>query len=105
MTEEQAMVEEFHRKFEIAVQAVPAEVSEETKRLRVRLIQEEFDEPKESMAAGDLPAKLGDRQIGPLPRSIYREEPQTHRWQRIQVRIREADLLARQLRRSIRRDR
>lgn len=56
MTDEQAMVEEFHRKFEIAVQATPAEVSEETKRLRVRLIQEEFDELKESMATGDLPA-------------------------------------------------
>lgn len=56
MTDEQAMVEEFHHKFEIAVQAVPAEVSEDTKRLRVRLIQEEFDELKESMAAGDLPA-------------------------------------------------
>jgi len=56
MTDEQAMVEEFHRKFEIAVQTAPAEVSEDTKRLRVRLIQEEFDELKESMAAGDLPA-------------------------------------------------
>ncbi|HSN03736.1 MazG nucleotide pyrophosphohydrolase domain-containing protein [Nitrospira sp. NS4] len=56
MTDEQAMVEEFHRKFEIVVQTAPAEVSEDTKRLRVRLIQEEFDELKESMAAGDLPA-------------------------------------------------
>jgi len=56
MTEEQSMVEDFHRKFEIFIQAAPAELNEETKRLRVRLIQEEFDELKESMAAGDLAA-------------------------------------------------
>lgn len=56
MTDEQAMVEEFHRKFDILVQASPTEASEETKRLRIRLIQEEFDELKESMAAGNLAA-------------------------------------------------
>ena len=56
MTDEQAMVEEFHRKFEIVIQTAPREMSEETKGLRIRLIQEEFDELKESMAAGDLPA-------------------------------------------------
>ena len=56
MTGEQAMVEAFHRKFEILVQSTPADVNEDTKRLRVRLIQEEFDELKEAMAAGDLAA-------------------------------------------------
>ncbi|MEC4891122.1 MAG: MazG nucleotide pyrophosphohydrolase domain-containing protein [Nitrospira sp.] len=56
MTDEQAMVEEFHRKFEIAIQAAPTEMSDATKGLRIRLIQEEFDELKESMAAGDLAA-------------------------------------------------
>jgi predicted HAD superfamily Cof-like phosphohydrolase len=56
MTDEQAMVEEFHREFEISIQAAPTELDENTKRLRVRLIQEEFDELKESMATGDLAA-------------------------------------------------
>ena len=56
MTDEQSMVEEFHRKFDILVQARPASATEETKRLRIRLIQEEFDELKESMADGNLPA-------------------------------------------------
>lgn len=54
MTDEQSMVEEFHRKFDIAVQTVPADLTEEAKRLRTRLIQEEFDELKESMAGGTL---------------------------------------------------
>jgi predicted HAD superfamily Cof-like phosphohydrolase len=56
MTDEQAMVEEFHRKFDILVQVSPTDASEETKRLRIRLIQEEFDELKESMAEGNLAA-------------------------------------------------
>ena len=56
MTEEQAMVEEFHRKFDIATANRPTEIGEDTKRLRVRLIQEEFDELKESMEAGNLAA-------------------------------------------------
>jgi predicted HAD superfamily Cof-like phosphohydrolase len=56
MRDEQAMVEEFHRKFSIVAQATPTELNEETKRLRVRLIEEEFDELKESMAGGDLAA-------------------------------------------------
>jgi predicted HAD superfamily Cof-like phosphohydrolase len=50
------MVEEFHRKFSIVAQATPTDLNEETKRLRVRLIEEEFDELKESMAGGDLAA-------------------------------------------------
>jgi predicted HAD superfamily Cof-like phosphohydrolase len=56
MTDEQSMVEEFHRKFGILVQASPTEAGEDTKRLRIRLIQEEFDELKESMAEGNLAA-------------------------------------------------
>ena len=56
MRDEQAMVEEFHRKFSILAQVTPTDLNEETKRLRVRLIEEEFDELKESMAGGDLAA-------------------------------------------------
>ncbi len=56
MTDEQAMVEAFHRKFGILVRTVPMDVNEETKQLRVRLIQEEFDELKEAMATGNLAA-------------------------------------------------
>ena len=54
VTDEQSMVEEFHRKFDIAIQAIPTDLTEETKRLRARLIQEEFDELKESMANSNL---------------------------------------------------
>jgi len=54
MTDEQAMVEAFHNKFEVVAQTTPTDVSEETKHLRVRLIQEEFDELKEAMASGNL---------------------------------------------------
>ena len=56
MTDEQAMVETFHSKFEILVQITPTDLNEETKQLRVRLIQEEFDELKEAMATGNLAA-------------------------------------------------
>lgn len=56
MTDEQFLVEEFHRKFDMLIQTVPADPGEETKQLRLRLIQEEFDELKQSMAAGDLPS-------------------------------------------------
>ena len=56
MRDEQAMVEEFHHKFSILAQATPTDLNEETKRLRVRLIEEEFDELKEAMVGGDLAA-------------------------------------------------
>ncbi|MBM4138589.1 MAG: hypothetical protein FJ244_03800 [Nitrospira sp.] len=56
MTDEQQMVEDFHRKFEIAIQSTPADPADDTKQLRIRLIQEEFDELKESMANGNLAA-------------------------------------------------
>ena len=54
MTDEQTMVQDFHRKFEILIQTSPANLTDETQQLRVRLIQEEFDELKESMATGNL---------------------------------------------------
>lgn len=54
MTDEQAMVREFHRKFEIAISEVPSAVDGATRALRIRLIQEEFDELKEALAAGQL---------------------------------------------------
>lgn len=54
MTNEQTMVEDFHRKFEILIQTAPTNPTDETKQLRIRLIQEEFDELKESMATGNL---------------------------------------------------
>ena len=56
MTNEQTMVEAFHSRFDILVRTVPTDLTEETKQLRVRLIQEEFDELKEAMAAGNLAA-------------------------------------------------
>ena len=54
MIDPQAMVEEFHRKFEIAVGNRPSVPEEGTRLLRMRLIQEEFDELKEAMATQDL---------------------------------------------------
>ena len=52
----QAMVEQFHRLFDIVVQERPDLVDERTRVLRERLIQEEFDELKEAMGKADLPA-------------------------------------------------
>ncbi len=46
MRNKQAMVDEFHRKFSILAQATPTDLNEETKQLRVRLIEEEFNEMK-----------------------------------------------------------
>jgi predicted HAD superfamily Cof-like phosphohydrolase len=54
MMNPQAMVEEFHRKFEIAINRSPSLPEEATRRLRIRLIQEEFDELQEAMDAQDL---------------------------------------------------
>jgi predicted HAD superfamily Cof-like phosphohydrolase len=50
----QAMVEAFHRMFEIVVQQTPALVDDQTRALRIRLIHEEFEELKEVMAKNDL---------------------------------------------------
>ncbi|MCP9452536.1 MAG: hypothetical protein NNA23_07615 [Nitrospira sp.] len=54
MTDEQFLVEEFHRKFDILIQTTPNDPDENTKQLRIRLIQEEFDELKQAMADGNL---------------------------------------------------
>ena len=51
MMDPQAMVEEFHRKFDIAVSDRPSLPEEATRQLRVRLIQEEFEELQEAMVA------------------------------------------------------
>ena len=56
MMEPQDMVAEFHRKFDIAIGDRPSIPAEATRQLRVRLIQEEFAELQEAMAAQDLPA-------------------------------------------------
>ena len=54
MIEQQRMVEEFHRKFDLRAEPDPVILDEETRRLRVRLIQEEFDEVTEALAREDL---------------------------------------------------
>ena len=54
MREEQSMVDEFHRKFNIHTEPSPSIPDETTRGLRVRLIQEEFDELKEALAKEDL---------------------------------------------------
>jgi predicted HAD superfamily Cof-like phosphohydrolase len=54
MIDEQTMVQDFHRKFDILIQTAPTNLTDEIQQLRVRLIQEEFDELKESMATGNL---------------------------------------------------
>jgi predicted HAD superfamily Cof-like phosphohydrolase len=56
MTSEQSMVEEFHHKFDILVNRKPTLPGKSTEELRVRLIQEEFDELHEAMADGNLVA-------------------------------------------------
>jgi predicted HAD superfamily Cof-like phosphohydrolase len=53
VTEEQRMVAEFHRVFAILIGAGPAVPDEATQRLRLRLIQEEFDELKEAFQSAD----------------------------------------------------
>jgi predicted HAD superfamily Cof-like phosphohydrolase len=54
MADEQAMVEAFHRTFDIVANPVPTVVDGRTRELRIKLIQEEFDELKEALAAEDL---------------------------------------------------
>ena len=50
----QSMVERFHRLFDIVVQQTPGLVEEQTRVLRERLIQEEFEELKDAMGQKDL---------------------------------------------------
>lgn len=54
MIEQQRMVEEFHRKFDLRAESAPMIPDEATRLLRVRLIQEEFDEVKDALAREDL---------------------------------------------------
>lgn len=56
MTDEQQQVEEFHRTFEILALQTPTVPDEATRLLRERLIEEEFAELREAMAAGDIPS-------------------------------------------------
>lgn len=56
MNPEQRMVAEFHRAFEIATATTPMPLDEATRTLRLRLIQEEFDELKEALARQDITA-------------------------------------------------
>jgi len=53
MTDEQQMVAEFHQTFDIAKEVSPAIPDEATRVLRVRLIQEEFDELQEALRQRD----------------------------------------------------
>jgi len=56
MTDAQRMVAEFHETFDIAVETVPLVPDEATRSLRVRLIQEEFDELQEALGQRDAAA-------------------------------------------------
>lgn len=55
MHEAQKMVREFHETFGLHVAECPGVPDEKTETLRVRLIQEEFDELKEAVEARHLP--------------------------------------------------
>lgn len=55
MYETQQMVLEFHKEFDIHVANIPTVPDEKTQALRVRLIQEEFDELKEALETKKLP--------------------------------------------------
>jgi predicted HAD superfamily Cof-like phosphohydrolase len=54
MSDAQDMVEEFHRAFDIVVHLSPTVVDERTRELRIKLIQEEFEELREALTQGDL---------------------------------------------------
>jgi predicted HAD superfamily Cof-like phosphohydrolase len=56
MTNEQAMVTEFHHTFDIVVNSTPTLPDPKTTQLRVRLIEEEFGELQEALAKAELPA-------------------------------------------------
>lgn len=56
MSGEQQMVAEFHQTFDIAREPVPTIPDEATRLLRVRLIQEEFDELKDALRERDTVA-------------------------------------------------
>jgi predicted HAD superfamily Cof-like phosphohydrolase len=54
MSDAQDKVEEFHRAFDIVVHLSPTVVDERTRELRIKLIQEEFEELREALTQGDL---------------------------------------------------
>jgi predicted HAD superfamily Cof-like phosphohydrolase len=56
MNDEQRMVTEFHRAFEIVIGTSPAIPDEATCALRMNLIQEEFDELRQALAQRDVEA-------------------------------------------------
>src|SRR5215471_19820584 len=56
MSDEQHMVTEFHRAFDIVVGSSPAVPDKVTCALRVNLMQEEFDELREALAQRDVEA-------------------------------------------------
>jgi predicted HAD superfamily Cof-like phosphohydrolase len=56
MTDEQGMVEEFHRTFDIAVATIPTVPDAANHALRVRLIQEEYEEVRQALEQQDLVA-------------------------------------------------
>jgi predicted HAD superfamily Cof-like phosphohydrolase len=56
MSDEQRLVTEFHRAFDIVIGPSPSIPDEATCALRVNLIQEEFDELREALAQQDIEA-------------------------------------------------
>lgn len=54
MIREQQMVKQFHETFEIKDSPYPMLVDDNTAKLRVKLIQEEFNELQDEIAAGNL---------------------------------------------------
>lgn len=56
MSDEQRLVAEFHRAFDIAIGSSPSMPDEATCALRVNLMQEEFDELREALAQRDIEA-------------------------------------------------
>jgi predicted HAD superfamily Cof-like phosphohydrolase len=54
MTDEQRMVADFHHTFGIRIAATPVLPDSDTRALRVRLIQEEFDELRQALDQEDL---------------------------------------------------
>jgi len=56
MSDEQRMVTEFHRTFDIVIGPSPSIPDEATCALRVNLMQEEFDELREALAQRDVEA-------------------------------------------------
>jgi len=69
MTDEQQMVAAFHRAFDIAEAPLPTVPDEAVRSLRVRLIQEEFDELQEAL--GRLDAVAVAKELADLLYVVY----------------------------------